>query len=263
MKKIFSKTMIFLGIFSLVMGIVTGFETNLTYAQDLELIGKDIGLDISPSETRLFDLSNLNPGDIKEGKVDIKNNYSSPFQLFMRTERISSIPEEGEADLFEQLIISIYLDDIEIYKGPMKDYARSNISLGKFKPDDCKKLRAVVYLPGPETPNEFQGKSVDVKWIFIAKSEEPTEPTEPTKPSKPKPEKPERPGEPGEPEKPEKPEKPEEPEEPEEPKNPDIPEKNNSQPVGILPKTGQMSSTIYYILGTILLGLGIGSRNKK
>jgi len=29
-----------------------------------------------------------------------------------------------------------------------------------------------VHLPGPETGNEYQGKSASVKWIFIAQASE-------------------------------------------------------------------------------------------
>ena len=45
----------------------------------------------------------------------------------------------------------------------------------------------MVHLPGSETGNEFQGKSVDVKWIFTAQADElePEEPDEPKDPDKP------------------------------------------------------------------------------
>lgn len=187
MKRNASKIMLFLGIISLVLGTMTSYGMKISYANNLEIIGTDLGLEVKPSGTKLFDLTNLNPGDKKEAKIDIKNNYTLPFEVFMRTERSS--PKPIEADLFEQLILTIYLDDIEIYTGPMKDYARSNISLGAFNPNSGKELRALVYLPGAETGNEFQGKHLEVKWYFIAELND-----APDTPTPDRPDKPDRPG---------------------------------------------------------------------
>lgn len=272
MKRFFSKIMIFLGIFSLVMGTIGTFGMNVSYAEDLELIGKELGLVVEPSSTKLFDLSNLNPGDTKEAKITIKNKYTSPFQLYMRTERMSEVPTEGEPDMFKQLIITVYLGDKLVYSGSMMDFATSNISLGKFNGNANMELKTVVNLPGPETGNEFQGKGVDVKWIFIAQADKPEDPYEP----------PEDPYEP--PKDPTPPTTSEEPiEEPEEPIEEeiideeipeDIPEileepieeiieeeVPKDQPK--MPKTGEISPIIYYSLGTLFLGLGIGARDKK
>ncbi len=54
------------------MGTIGTFGMNVSYAEDLELIGKELGLVVEPSSTKLFDLSNLNPGDTKEAKITIK-----------------------------------------------------------------------------------------------------------------------------------------------------------------------------------------------
>lgn len=293
MKKFFSKSMMFLGALSLILGVFTAFGSNPSYADNLEVIGNELGLEVTPENTKLFDLTNLNPGDTMEQKIDIKNNYTDPFEIFMRTERMSPQPEEGEADLFEQLQLTIYLDNVQIYTGPMKDYAKSNISLGDLNQNDEKELRAVVHLPGPETGNEFQGKSVEAKWIFIAQAEpsEPEEPDEPsggggggstviitpTEPEEPDdeeeideevpedvPEEPEEPEEPSEPEDEEEEideeipqDKPEEPGEPEEEIEEEVPE---DKP--IMPRTGEIPATIYYAIGSVLLGIGIGTRKK-
>lgn len=185
MKKKLSKIMIFIGIFSLIIGTFNILAMTEAYAINLQIIGDQDGLEVIPSGTRLFDLGNLNPGDTKEEKIDIKNNYTSPFKVYMRTERRSPQPQIGEADLFKQLILTVYLDNVQIYSGSMKDYAPSNISLGDFNPNTGKELRAVVHLPGRETGNEFQGKSLTVNWYFIAQlddSEEPETPGTPTTP---------------------------------------------------------------------------------
>lgn len=285
MKVSFSRILIFLGVISLVIGSATSFGMNLSYADNLEIIGTDLGLEVVPSGTKLFDLTNLNPGDRKEAKIDIKNNYTLPFEVFMRTERTSPQPQLGEADLFKQLILTIYLNNSKIYSGPMKDYATSNISLGNFNPNSEKELRAIVHLPGPGTGNEFQGKSLEVKWYFIAeltKSEDPRDPEGPRNPTRPTipinsggqteletveiiedeipkdiPEI-------------EDIENIEETEEIENPKKTEeieelieIIEDDVEKGLPKLPKTGETSSLIYYTLGVVLISSGIGIKVKR
>lgn len=185
MRKLLSKTFIFLGVLSLVLGTFNIAGQSISYAEDLELRGTNLGLEIIPTTSRLFDLQNLNPGDNKQGKITIKNNYVSPFNLYMKTERMSPSPVEGEVDLFDQIILTVYLRGSVVYSGPMKDFATSSIFLGVFNPNDIEDLEATISLPGPETGNEFQGKGVDVKWIFIATSEGP--PVTPEPPIRPTP----------------------------------------------------------------------------
>ena len=79
MRKLLSKTFMFLGVLSLVLGTLNTAGQRISYADDLELIGTNIGLEISPTATNLFDLQNLNPGDEEEGKVTIRNNYLAPL----------------------------------------------------------------------------------------------------------------------------------------------------------------------------------------
>lgn len=276
MRRFLSKTFIFIGVLSLVLGTLNSFGRSISYAEDLELIGTDLGLEIIPTSTKLFDLNRLNPGDTKEAKITIKNNYRSSFYLYMRAERMSPIPEEGDIDLFEQLNLTVYLHGNIVYSGSMKDFATSSISLGVFNPNDIKDLNAAVYLPGPETGNEFQGAGVEVKWIFIAESDVPTE-------------------EPEEPEEPEKPEESEEFEEQEEiiedriPET--IPEENEEEIIGEkipevapkiieeeeiieekipqsvlkMPRTGEIPSSLFYGAGMLFLFIGVqmGFKRKK
>ena len=204
----------------------------------------------------------------------------------MRTERTSPQPQKGEADLFEQLILTIYLNNIKIYSGPMKDYAKTNISLGNFPPNSQKELRAIVHLPGPETGNEFQGKSLEVKWYFIAELNKVDPPTESRPIIVPRPgifvpsppeviiiEEDEIPL--GEPEVPEEelieieeeeipkgiPEVPEEPEE----ELVEIEEDEIPKSIPKLPTTGELSPSIFYGAGIlfILVGTGLGFKKKK
>lgn len=178
MKRLFSKIILFLCIFSLMIGVLTGFKKNLIYAADLDLVGNELGLVIKSDSDRILDVSNLNPGDTQEAKLNIKNEYSSPFRLFIRSERSSQIAEKGESDLLEQIETKVYIDDEEVYSGSMMDFTVSNIDLGKFDPDSNSEFKTIIHLSGPEMGNEFQGESVDLKWIFIAEAEEELKPVD-------------------------------------------------------------------------------------
>ncbi len=187
---ILQKTTIILGVLLLVLGNIISYGMNISYAEDLELVGKEIGLEVIPTSSRLFDFTNLNPGDTFEAKVTIKNKYVLPFELFLRTQRLGSAPKEDEADLFKQLMLTVYLGDKQIYSGSMMEFAAAEISLGTIDKKESRELRAIVHLPGPETGNEFQKKNVDVKWIFTAQANQPDpedpKPEDPKEPTLPK-----------------------------------------------------------------------------
>lgn len=272
MRKIISKTMIFMGIFSLVLGTVQGFGTNIIFADDIELIGSELGLVVEPTDTRLFELENLNPGDTREATITIKNENTSPFQLYMRAERIG---EAEEIDLFDRIELQVFLGD-RIYSGNIKGFALENIDLGRFNPEDTRNLRFVITLPGPETGNEYQATSAEIKWIFTAEADVPPPPPPPPPPpggtttvtvvTPPTPpveeiiideEVPEAPVEEIIEE-----EIPEEPEEiiideeiPEAPVEIIIEEEIPQAPV--MPRTGEIPTLLYYLIGSILIGLGI------
>ncbi|MDY0235903.1 MAG: hypothetical protein RBR71_07720 [Gudongella sp.] len=281
MKRFLSKSMIFLGVFALIMGAMTTFGINPSYADNLEVIGNDIGLEVSPSGVKLFNLTNMNPGDTNEAKVTLKNTLEFKFELFMRTERISPEPAEGDADLFKQMILTINYDGQVIYSGSMADFAQSNISLGFLNPGDNKELMAIVHLPGAETGNEFQGKSVEVRWVFIAEQRPDNPPDDPDDPYDP--DDPDNPDDSDESEERNDRDKRDEPQEQEEVEIPlvdevieyideVIPESNeiieevkevSLLNIPILPKTGPVPAGIYYLVGSMLLGLGIRMKNRK
>lgn len=226
MKKYALRLLLALGILALIIGILPPGK-NISYASDLELIGTDLGLVIEPKSTKLFDLTNMIPGDSREAKLTIRNQYEEAFQLFMSTERVSELPEEGDVDLLEQLEATVYLDRAEIYKGSLKGFASDRIDLGKFQTGDKKELKTLLHLPGPETGNEFQGKSAEVKWKFIAQADQILSEEDPKE---------EDPGD----------------------KKPGKVDSGR-----ILPKTGEEANSFYIMLGLILLVLGIVTMFKK
>lgn len=164
----------------LLIALIFTFAVKPVYASDLELIGKDIGLEVVPKDKNLFQVMNLNPGDFLTSKLTIKNNWDNTFELFMKAERQNEEPSMGEPDLYKQLLMTVTLRGKEIFNGSMIDFTKGNaISLGKFEPGDIEEIVVNVSLPGKDTGNEFQGKKLDNKWIFTATSETTDIPDEP------------------------------------------------------------------------------------
>jgi len=168
------------GFFLLILGLTFSLVISKGYAQpeDLDpvkLSGTGSGLVVSPSDPYLFDLNNMNPGDIVDRTLVIENNYSRPFTLYLTAQKV--VAEEGEKDLSEQLNLRVTLRGTEIYNGGMADFATSAVYLGVFNPGAREELVATVNLPGPETGNEYQGGTATVLWTFTAQSsgEEPPE----------------------------------------------------------------------------------------
>lgn len=164
------KLIVFFATFILLIYTSMLIKPNNVYANNLELVGKNIGLVVVPSDNRLFDINNLNPGDNITSSLKIRNEYNYPFTLSMKTERMSGGNEENEIDIYKKLFLTIYYKNEKIYAGPMNGFGNDSILLGKFSPGAEEEIVATVNLPGSETGNEYQGKSVNVKWIFIAQS---------------------------------------------------------------------------------------------
>lgn len=147
-------------------------------ADDVELRGDSSGLVLVPEGGKIFDLGRMNPGDAITRTLKITNNYSRPFTLYMRAERIGDEPTG--ADLLKQLRLTISYQGEVIYQGPATGAnsgnlvgigdISSNISLGRFVSSESRNLVATIELPGPETGNEFQNATAEVRWIFTAQT---------------------------------------------------------------------------------------------
>jgi LPXTG-motif cell wall-anchored protein len=143
------------------------------FADDLKVVGNDLGLVVTPGDTNLFDESNLSPGDCKEATITIENNYTSPFELYLKVNREQE-SLIGEPDLLEEIMATISYKDDVFYQGPMSAFALApdGVGLGNFNPGDSREIKIEVCLPGPETGNEFMGLSASNQWIFTAQGED-------------------------------------------------------------------------------------------
>lgn len=143
----------------------------------IEVIGEATGLVLTPAGGSLFDFGNMNPGDTRQGTIKLKNNYSRWYHLWLRAGDITA----EEPSLFEVMELTVVYRDKVLYRGLVEDFAGEPIYLGRFQPGESGELAVTVHLPGPETGNEYQGKSASVKWIFTAQASEEivVEPEEP------------------------------------------------------------------------------------
>jgi len=89
---------------------------------------------------------------------------------------------DQETGLLEIMELTVLYRGKVLYQGPVIGFAGEAIYLGRFRPGESGELEVAVHLPGPETGNEYQGKSASVKWIFTAQASEEivVEPEEPS-----------------------------------------------------------------------------------
>jgi len=137
-------------------------------ATDLELVGEAAGLVLVPAEGKLFNLENMGPGDTRQATIKLRNDYSEVYHLWMWAEDLA----DREPGLLEILELTVLYRGKALYRGPVANFAGAAVYLGRFRPGESGELVATVRLPGPETGNEYQGKSAPVKWIFIAQASE-------------------------------------------------------------------------------------------
>lgn len=157
-----------IGVFLLMLPLILmGMVPTPVAAANLEIIGSDVGLEVIPTGTNFFDLIGMDPGDSSAGTLTIRNSYAGAFDLSMRAEKNGAMETP---DLFNILKLKVVFRGVVVFDGNMKDFATVNTGLGSFQPGEVQALNATVSLPGPETGNEYQGKTTKVKWIFTAQS---------------------------------------------------------------------------------------------
>ncbi|NLO97015.1 MAG: hypothetical protein GX091_02900 [Peptococcaceae bacterium] len=198
------------------------------------------------------DTGNLNPGDIKKSSLQLKNNGTSSFTVYIRTVITEEKPKDRLSKALRLTIIEGGNNN-PITNASFSDAAgQGNISLGTMAPGSSKTLNFTVELP-KGTDNEYQGSSLSAKWVFTTVSggggdyggSPPPEypPEEIEVPPDDEPLTPEEPGE----------------EEPEEEIN--VPTEEEPK----MPGTGVGSSLPYYAAGSavVLAGLLLSKRKKK
>ncbi|MBU3196345.1 hypothetical protein KPL26_06635 [Clostridium algidicarnis] len=155
-------------LFILISFFMIALVKTQVYAQVIELKSDSNGFNISSED--LFDIKDIDPGDIETSKITIKNSQDNNIKLYLTHKKDSEIDMEG--DLFKQLQMTVDYDNEELYSGSLGDFSKENLYLGDFQKGDSKDIDIKVYLQGEETDNKYQNKYIKSQWIFTANVDE-------------------------------------------------------------------------------------------
>lgn len=145
-----------------------GVEITGTYSEQFKL---------ETSSGSLFELPIMNPGDIWENKVNIKNDTESPMEIKL-SEVVSDIED---TDIFDVLEAEIYINDKLFFEGLYKDIPASEWIT--IEPGDEIAIDVVLKFPGT-CGNEYQGKEFDSTWKFESRLPEGAKPPVDAEPDK-------------------------------------------------------------------------------
>ncbi|MBU3204129.1 hypothetical protein [Clostridium algidicarnis] len=155
-------------LFILISFFMIALVKTQVYAQVIELNSDSNGFNISSED--LFDIKDIDPGDIESSKITIKNSQDNNIKLYLTHKKDSEIDIEG--DLFKQLQMTVDYDNEELYSGSLGDFSKENLYLGDFQKGESKDIDIKVYLQGEETDNKYQNKYIKSQWIFTANVDE-------------------------------------------------------------------------------------------
>ncbi len=143
------------------VGMMLATETGWTFASELEIIGDDLGITVTPANTPLFTEQNMAPGDTSSATVTVSNKGRHDFSFTLSAEK-----ESGDDSIYNVLWIDVTGRDLtEYYSGPLKDLA--DIDITRLARDEDEELTLTVTFD-QSSGNLLQGASTSVKFIFAA-----------------------------------------------------------------------------------------------
>lgn len=120
--------------------------------------------------TSLFDIPIMNPGDVWENSISIKNTTSDNMEV-----KLSEITNKNKDNLlFDVLEVVIKINGEVIYEGLYKDVPSSKWVT--VSPNSSMVVDVTLKFPG-ECGNEYQGKKLDSTWTFEARLPDGATPT--------------------------------------------------------------------------------------
>ncbi len=151
------KVLIILGIVFIVFSILLMFEPYYTYSQAVNSYNS-CQIDILNEENAALVLENLNPGDEYINSITIIKTGEATSQLFFYNEVIVD-------SLSPKLNLKIFSLQKKYYDGSINELPSSLLIESEFKHNDTLVIYFVVTLP-KDTPNYFQGNSVNMWFSF-------------------------------------------------------------------------------------------------
>lgn len=134
---------------------------------NVTLVGDAKGIVFLDNEEYFLVAENIMPGEQVQGNIKLENKYDYPYELYIRSERITPIDKH---DLLEKLTLTINMENDIIYEGNItgSNGLEKNKLICEIMPNEVLNLNAVVTLDGKSTGNEYKGKVASIRWIFTA-----------------------------------------------------------------------------------------------
>lgn len=157
-------TFIILMMLVFIMSLLPLDKPGSLFAAELEIIGSEDVISII-SESPLFDMENMAPGDMATATVALKNESKAPFSL-----TLTAMVESGDRVLVDHMMFSV--NEVSeksktkvYYEGQIGEFR--NIDLGTIaQGKDQAYVLCVTFLP--EAGNDLQGKSISLKYEISA-----------------------------------------------------------------------------------------------
>ena len=144
--------------------------TSVYASDDVEMLGTfSDKFELTSDGDKLFDLTIMNPGDVWENKLEIKNHTGEKMEV-----RLVEVVNKLEENLmFDVLNVKIYIGEELHYEGPYNKIPASDWIV--VENGELIIVKVVLEFPG-ECGNEYQNKPFDSEWKFEARLPEPSTP---------------------------------------------------------------------------------------
>jgi hypothetical protein len=160
----------------LMIALLLSLITPVYASDDVEMLGTfSDKFELTSDGDKLFDLTIMNPGDVWDNKLEIKNHTGEKMEVRL----LEVVNKIEDALMFDILNVKIYFDDELYYEGPY-----NKIPTSEWIPvENGEKIivKVVLEFPG-ECGNEYQNKPFDSEWKFEARLPEPSQPSDPEEP---------------------------------------------------------------------------------
>lgn len=170
-----SSKMVIIGSLMVVLSLFMMFQPLFTWAVEQADI-RGCAFEVDPTEY-LFQLGNMNPGDIYQDRVTVTKTGPSPGDIYFTWLYVAGNPPyPGENNLFEQLRMVIKQGDLILYEGPMVGGSSPGdpLVIEDFEylismvQGDVVVLDFIITLPGSITGNFYQGAELETELIFVS-----------------------------------------------------------------------------------------------
>ncbi|MEK3952555.1 MULTISPECIES: hypothetical protein [Psychrobacillus] len=147
----------------LIISFICVSPVTTVLAED-EKAENDLAISLSPNE-KLFDITNMKPGDWAPRTLTVKNSGGADFVYQMQ------LQNSGEKKLFNELMVEIKAGDIELYQGKLAEL--KSLPERKLTSGTEENLDITIRFP-EHLGNEFQGLSSAFVFSFTAEGKDNT-----------------------------------------------------------------------------------------